>query len=47
MKTFNTPTIDIEKLDIIDVIATSGGCDVDCDGYEECTTYACRRDTAD
>lgn len=32
MKTFNAPAIDVEKLDIMDVIATSA-CDEDCNGY--------------
>lgn len=40
MKLFETPTIEIEKLDIADVIATSTGCD----GYEECETNLCPRD---
>ena len=30
MKTFNTPAINIEKLDIMDVITASGE---DCNGY--------------
>lgn len=35
MKKFETPAIELEKLDLMDVIATSGECW--CDGYnEEC-----------
>ena len=43
MKTFNAPAIDIEKLNVADVIATST-CDEDCDGYEPCDSYACPMD---
>ena len=40
MKTFNTPVIEIEKLNIADVIATSGGCGE----FEECPTFVCPLD---
>lgn len=43
MKLFENPTIDVEKLNIADIIATSA-CDVDCDGYEPCDTYLCPLD---
>lgn len=41
MKLFETPTIEIEKLNITDVITTS---DMGCDGYEVCETNLCPRD---
>lgn len=43
MKLFETPTIDVEKLYIADVIATSA-CDVDCDGYVPCNVNLCPED---
>ena len=41
MKTFNTPSIEIVKLNVADVIATSG--DV-CDGYDPCDNFVCPLD---
>lgn len=43
MKLFETPTIDVEKLYIADVIATSY-CDSDCSEYDECETHVCPLD---
>lgn len=40
MKLFETPSINVEKLNISDVITTSGGCDE----YEECNTHVCPLD---
>lgn len=42
MKTFNAPTIEIEKLNIVDVITTS--CAADCPEYEDCATFVCPLD---
>ena len=39
MKMFETPSIEIEKLYIADVIATSG-----CDEFEPCPTHVCPLD---
>ena len=43
MKTFNAPAIEIEKLNIVDVIATSG-CEEDCADYVECGSFVCPLD---
>ena len=40
MKTFNAPAIDIEKLNIVDVITTSG-CDDDCPDQADCDAFDC------
>ena len=39
MKLFENPTIDVEKLNVTDIIATS--CPMDCPGNEECETLVC------
>ena len=43
MKLFETPTIDIEKLNVADVIATSCPTDDGCDGYDPngCGAFEC------
>ena len=42
MKMFETPTIDVEKLNIADVIATSiVNCDTDCPGQQACDAFDC------
>ena len=43
MKTFNAPAIDVEKLAIMDVIATSA-CDGDCNTYEADPDNVCPLD---
>ena len=42
MKLFETPSIEIEKLSIVDVIATSGDtCDINCPNQDECNAFDC------
>lgn len=44
MKKFVFPTMDVEKLDVLDVILTSGGCAEDCVTYVKDPDNVCPLD---